>query len=166
MMDILMSEICWAYKKRNKIASDIKLVFHSSTITMTHGPINIRYKINSNVWRRKTILSSYPTELKIMHKRLSFGARVTTWEQVNILSLNLISTRLTKVLDTLQLRLKHDNKTEHFKWINTCVSEPKLKATLISLSHLKICQLKVVVNKNAFYFNTLFVKSRFRDIRR
>ena len=25
-----------------KIASDIKLVFHSSTITMTHGPINIR----------------------------------------------------------------------------------------------------------------------------
>ena len=31
MMDILMSEICWAYKKWNKIASDIKLVFHSST---------------------------------------------------------------------------------------------------------------------------------------
>ena len=31
-MDILMSETCWAYKKRNKIASDIKLVFHSSTI--------------------------------------------------------------------------------------------------------------------------------------
>ena len=25
-----------------KIASDIKLVFHSSTITMMHGPINIR----------------------------------------------------------------------------------------------------------------------------
>ena len=41
MMDILMSETCWAHKKRNKIASDIKLVFHSSTITMTHGPINI-----------------------------------------------------------------------------------------------------------------------------
>ena len=31
MVDILMSEICWAYKKWNKIASDIKLVFHSST---------------------------------------------------------------------------------------------------------------------------------------
>ena len=41
MMDILMSETCWAHKKRNKIASDIKLVFYSSTITMTHGPINI-----------------------------------------------------------------------------------------------------------------------------
>jgi len=32
MMDILMSETCWAHKKRNKIASDIKLVFNSSAI--------------------------------------------------------------------------------------------------------------------------------------
>ena len=40
MMDILMSETCWAHKKWNKIASDIKLVFHSSTITMMRGPIN------------------------------------------------------------------------------------------------------------------------------
>jgi len=31
-MDILMSETCWAHKKWNKIASDIKLVFYSSTI--------------------------------------------------------------------------------------------------------------------------------------
>ena len=29
-MDILMSETCWAHNKWNKIASDIKLVFHSS----------------------------------------------------------------------------------------------------------------------------------------
>ena len=42
MMDTLMSETCWAHKKWNKIASDIKLVFYSSTITMMHGPINIR----------------------------------------------------------------------------------------------------------------------------
>ena len=42
MMDILMSETCWAHKKWNKIVSDIKLVFYSSTITMMHGPINIR----------------------------------------------------------------------------------------------------------------------------
>ena len=42
MTDILMSETCWAHKKWNKIASDIRLVFHSSTITMMHGPINIR----------------------------------------------------------------------------------------------------------------------------
>jgi hypothetical protein len=43
-MDILMSKTCWAHKW-NKIASDIKLVFHSSTIAMMHGPINIRFII-------------------------------------------------------------------------------------------------------------------------
>ena len=32
MMDMLMSETCWVHKKWNKIASDIKLVFYSSTI--------------------------------------------------------------------------------------------------------------------------------------
>ena len=42
MMDILMSETCWAHKKWNKIASDFKLVFYSSTNRMMHGPINIR----------------------------------------------------------------------------------------------------------------------------
>ena len=31
MMDILMSEKCWAHKNLNKIISDIKLVFYSST---------------------------------------------------------------------------------------------------------------------------------------
>jgi hypothetical protein len=40
MMDILMSETCWTHKKWNKIASDIELVFYSTTITMMHGPIN------------------------------------------------------------------------------------------------------------------------------
>ena len=43
MMDILMSETCWAHKKWNKIASDIKLVFRSSTITIMHRPLNIRF---------------------------------------------------------------------------------------------------------------------------
>ena len=32
MMDIVMSETCWAHKKWNKVASDFKLVFYSSTI--------------------------------------------------------------------------------------------------------------------------------------
>ena len=44
MMVILMSETCWVHKKWNKIASDVKLVFYSSTITMMHGPINIRFQ--------------------------------------------------------------------------------------------------------------------------
>jgi len=35
MMVILMSETCWAHKKWNKIASDIKLVFYSSTRRMS-----------------------------------------------------------------------------------------------------------------------------------
>ena len=41
MVDILMSETCWAHTKLNTIASDIKFIFYSSTITMMHGPINI-----------------------------------------------------------------------------------------------------------------------------
>ena len=44
MMDILMSETCWAHTKWNKIASDIKLFFYSSSITKMHGPISIRLK--------------------------------------------------------------------------------------------------------------------------
>jgi len=42
MMDVLMSETCWVHKKWNKIASDIKVVFYSSTITLMHVPINVR----------------------------------------------------------------------------------------------------------------------------
>jgi len=40
MMDILMSETCWAPKKWNKITRDIKLVFYSSAITMNDGRSN------------------------------------------------------------------------------------------------------------------------------
>jgi len=43
MMDILMFEKCWVHKTWNKITSDIKLVFYASTITMMHGPINMRF---------------------------------------------------------------------------------------------------------------------------
>ena len=31
--------VCWSFGA----AGDIKLVFHTSTITMMHGPINIKY---------------------------------------------------------------------------------------------------------------------------
>ena len=53
MMDILMSETRWAHKKWNKIASDIKLVFHSSTITMMHGPINIIFSRSLRITFKK-----------------------------------------------------------------------------------------------------------------
>jgi len=49
MMDTLISETCWVHKKWNKISSDIKLLFYSSTITMMHSPININIP-NSSVW--------------------------------------------------------------------------------------------------------------------
>ena len=52
MMDILMSETCWAHKKWNKITSDIKLVFYSSTVTMMYGPINIQLVICLYSWRQ------------------------------------------------------------------------------------------------------------------
>jgi len=64
MMDILMSETCWAHKKWNNIASDIKLVFYYSTITMIHGPINIKLKFLYSFRKNNpvfTILSSMKT---------------------------------------------------------------------------------------------------------
>ena len=61
-MDRLMSETCWAHKKWNKIASDIKLVFHSSTITMMHGAINIKdiFPLPSMMWRSLRTLAAQP----------------------------------------------------------------------------------------------------------
>jgi len=35
--------------EKKKMASDIKLVFHSSTIKMMHGPINIRFWQGSSI---------------------------------------------------------------------------------------------------------------------
>jgi len=55
MMAILMSETCWVNKKLNKIASDIKLVFYSSAVTVMHGPINVIYN-DVSVKHNKTLL--------------------------------------------------------------------------------------------------------------
>ena len=58
MMDILMSETCWAHKKWNKIASDIKLVFHSSTISARSCNICTYYiMLHSRTWLGKLIVS-------------------------------------------------------------------------------------------------------------
>ena len=47
-MDILMSETCWAHNKWNKIASDIKLVFHSSTDELLlYYAMYVRHSISS-----------------------------------------------------------------------------------------------------------------------
>ena len=66
MMDILMSETCWAHKKWNKIASDIKLVFYSSATTTMAGPINIK---NIVVFETNLLLSfSSVTQRDVLYK--------------------------------------------------------------------------------------------------
>jgi len=52
MIDILISETCWAYKKWNKIGGDIKLVFYSSTIAMMHGLKNISVRDVKEFWNQ------------------------------------------------------------------------------------------------------------------
>jgi len=52
MSDILMSETCWAHKKWNKIKSDIKLVFYSSTNFLVFIIISVNF--TPDVWIRKT----------------------------------------------------------------------------------------------------------------
>ena len=49
-MDILMSETCWTHNKWNKIASDIKLVFHSSTFLYIYIFECISWTINHLVF--------------------------------------------------------------------------------------------------------------------
>ena len=69
-IDILMSETCWAHNKWNKIASDIKLVFHSSTIAMMQGPINIRNIKNIRTWRWLGKLESQCIQKSVFDKRV------------------------------------------------------------------------------------------------
>ena len=64
MMDILMSETCWVHKKWNKIASDIKLVFYSSTIHVT-------------VYSRHSIYHTYIHLLKVSWSK-TYSASVIT----------------------------------------------------------------------------------------
>ena len=68
MMDILMSETCWAHKKWNKIGSDIKLVFYSSTITMMYGPINIRKKNTILIWLPLVLAALHLNACKVPSK--------------------------------------------------------------------------------------------------
>jgi len=79
MMDILMSKTCWAHKKWIKIASDIELVFYSSTITMMHGPINVRntrYNITAFSIRYENLTWDH-VSLKYCHLKLM--TRCCTW---------------------------------------------------------------------------------------
>jgi len=70
-MDILMFETCWAHKKWNKIASDIKFFFYSSTITMMHGPIYI--KSNPLFEHSISILSVCSNKFSLAWRRVWWG---------------------------------------------------------------------------------------------
>ena len=76
MMDILMSETRCAHKKWNEIASNIKLVFYSSTITMMHGPINItEYELRQH--------SHYRINARRLHNPRQVVAKIrTTYDMV------------------------------------------------------------------------------------
>ena len=80
-MDILMSETCWAHNKWNKVASDMKLVFHSSTIAMMHGPINISSKWTSSKiikWRISGCL--FTTVKKKLLTKCTSWSKITVWK--------------------------------------------------------------------------------------
>jgi len=72
MMVVLMSETCWAHKKWNKIASDIKLVFYSSTnfSLQIFSPLEDFLKFSCNFFGSDFHWSS--EEYKIIGLSLSF----------------------------------------------------------------------------------------------
>ena len=70
MMDTLMSETCWAHKKWNKIASDIRLVFYSSTNKSMH--LYLLYILQSTQLYSKSIGYSDVLRLKNVMVRLSW----------------------------------------------------------------------------------------------
>ena len=67
-MDILMSETRWAHNKWNKIASDIKLVFRSST--------RVEFYIARGIWNAVLMVRCYVTIKSSEYQVLAFNLRV------------------------------------------------------------------------------------------
>ena len=63
MMDIVVPETCWAYKKHNKVISGIYLVSYSSLITKMHGPANVR-TMTCSFYFLQVVHLSYPWALQ------------------------------------------------------------------------------------------------------
>ena len=89
MMDILMSETCWAHNKWNKIASDIKLVFHSSTNINAFGHIKFDcptyqsrfFKTTKGSQKEKNFgkqCHNYPRVTKKAYRGTSMAAQLTS----------------------------------------------------------------------------------------
>jgi len=79
MTDILMSETCWAHKKWNKRASDVKLVFYSSAIAMMHGSINI-------IFTNRPIYRFQWTHLSLRNMSFSLTLLMFDWLAVSAFS--------------------------------------------------------------------------------
>jgi len=84
MMDILISETCWAHKKWNKIASDIKLFFYSSTVYLLRIK-NIWLKTWTLLRQLGPWLNPSACETKLLHKK----AKSERWRYI----LDLINNR-------------------------------------------------------------------------
>ena len=88
MMDILMSETCWAHKKWNKIASDIKLVFHSSNfyrilLWSNTKPRDDSSVESSNLFSRWERFCVHETRgLSSVHKMSLLGSSASLFERV------------------------------------------------------------------------------------
>ena len=84
-----MSETCWAHKKWNKIASDIKLAFHSSTLVFIHSVKSMRVGTPfcpSYITLRDTCASQLnPKHFRGMSymRRAFSGSGVTEWMSGN-----------------------------------------------------------------------------------
>jgi hypothetical protein len=80
-----MPETCWAHNKWNKIASDIELVFHSSTIAMMHDPINIRFTLQLHQTDCKAIPHSWLlSNLYGIHRQLKKLTSIPSWTDTSI----------------------------------------------------------------------------------
>ena len=143
MMDILMSETCWAHKKWNKTASDIKLVFHSSTIPIliqmppAHAILSRFFKILLNIIisampRSSTVVSllqfSPPKPCKQFfppsHPHAPPTPHTLTWSPAYVVnSTNHAALRYAAVSSFLLLHLLRTNifiSTVFFSTLNLC----------------------------------------------
>ena len=114
MMDILISETSWVHKKWNKIASDIKLVFYSSTITMMHGPIDIRF----TQWVFGWSIYYWPVGLLSgcieRFTEILYGVSLDTELLSNALDITELEEFPPPVLDTV--KLFYSGNSEHCKY--------------------------------------------------
>ena len=120
MMDILMSETCWAHKKWNKIASDIKFVFHSSTIKTYFLYSPTSHKILH--YHSSACTGVITTYLSTTMKMATWVAETCRWSLCNKITFINRSTFVVlynKFTLSFPLTLHFSNKSIALKWCAT-----------------------------------------------